>query len=87
MADQTQSLMLDILKRIQADVSDVKTRTTKLEERMTRMEDSMSKLTDVVRKQRRDTAAMLVMMRGTVGDFDDRVSVLDLDMKLMKSRV
>jgi hypothetical protein len=65
---------------LKTDMSSLTARTGGLEDRMTRMEDLM-------RKQRRDSAAMLVMMRGTVGDFDDRVSVLDLDMKLMKSRV
>jgi hypothetical protein len=56
--DNVQSAMLEILKRIQADVSEVKTRLGGVEGRM-------DKLAALVRKQGRDSAAMLIMMRGT----------------------
>jgi hypothetical protein len=32
---------------------------------------------DINRKQRRDSAGMLVMMRATAGDFDERVSEVE----------
>ena len=61
--------MLDILKRIQTDVSDVKGRLDRLE--------------PLVRKQGRDSAAMLVMMRGTVGIYDERLKMIEEDVRLL----
>lgn len=61
--------MLEILKRIQTDVADVKGRLDRLEA--------------LVRKQGRDSAAMLVMMRGTVGIYDERLKVIEEDVRLM----
>ena len=61
--------MLEILKRIQTDVADVKGRLDRLEA--------------LVRKQGRDSAAMLVMMRGTVGIYDERLKVIEEDVRLL----
>ncbi len=64
---------MEILKRIQADVSDVKVRLTSVEERLTSVEK-------IVRRSRRDYAGMLVMMHATAGEFDERVSELESRM-------
>jgi hypothetical protein len=37
----------------------------------------LERIEDMVRKQRREGAAMLVMMRATVSDFDERVSDME----------
>lgn len=68
-SENVQSAMLEILKRIQTDVADVKGRLDRLEA--------------LVRKQGRDSAAMLVMMRGTVGIYDERLKVIEEDVRLM----
>jgi hypothetical protein len=72
MTDNVQSAMLEILKRIQADVSGLKTDVSGLKtdasglkSDMTDLKGRMEKLEALVRKQGRDSAAMLVMMRGT----------------------
>ena len=70
MAENVQSAMLEILKRIQSDMADVKNRLERIE--------------DVVGKQRRDGAAMLVMMRATVGAFDERMLRVEEDIRLIK---
>jgi hypothetical protein len=77
--DNVQSAMLEILKRIQADVSDVKCDVIGLTGRM-------DKLEALVRKQGRDSAAMLVMMRGTVGIYDERMKVIEEDVRLLMER-
>ncbi|MEZ5842411.1 MAG: hypothetical protein R3D27_01595 [Hyphomicrobiaceae bacterium] len=65
-------MMLDILKRIQIDLSDVKARLERVE--------------TAQRKQGRDSAALLVMMRGTVGVFDERMSTLEDEVRLIRER-
>lgn len=67
MGDNAQSAMFEILKRIQTDVSDINVRLERVEK--------------LVKKQRRDSAAMLVMMRATAGDFEERISDLEDEMK------
>lgn len=67
MSDNVQSAMFEVLKRIQADVSDTNVRLERVEK--------------LVKKQRRDSAAMLVMMRATAGEFEERISDLDDEMK------
>jgi hypothetical protein len=69
MSENVQSAMLEILKTIQADVSGLKAR--------------MDKLETLARKQGRDSAAMLVMMRGTVGIYDERMKVIEEDVRLL----
>ena len=72
MSDNVQSAMLDILKRIQAEQSDQRTRLERIEE--------------LARKQRRDSAGMLVMMRATAGDFDERVSEVEERVAALEAR-
>jgi hypothetical protein len=77
--DNVQSAMLEILKRIQADVADLKVDGIGMKGRM-------DKLEALVRKQGRDSAAMLVMMRGTVGIYDERMKVIEEDVRLLMER-
>ena len=77
MPDNIQSAMFEILKRMQTDVSDIKTRVERLDTRVERFEM-------IAKRQRRDGAAMLVMMRGAVGVFDERMKGLEPDVKLLQ---
>ena len=79
------------LERVEATVGRLETRMAGLETRMGsletriggvetrigRLETRMEGLETVVRKQRRDNAGMLVMMKATAGDFDERVTMLE----------
>ena len=94
MAENVQSAMLEILKRIQTDVSDVKQRLGGVEQRLGGVEQRvggigqrMERVEDSVARQRRDSAAMLVMMRGTVGVFDERLLRVEEDIRLVRERM
>ena len=63
MASNVEDVTLDILKNIQTSIS-------KLDERFDQLETAL-------RRDRRNVAGMLVMMRATAGDFDERVSEIE----------
>jgi polyhydroxyalkanoate synthesis regulator phasin len=67
MSDNTHNLTLDVLKQIQSEMAAFR---KSVESRFDRIEE-------INRKQRRDSAGMLVMMRATAGDFDERVAEVE----------
>ena len=83
MTENVETAMLEILKRIQADMSGVKADMSGVKDRLTGVEGRMERLEALVRKQGRDSAAMMIMMRGTVGIFDDRLNVIEEDVRLL----
>jgi hypothetical protein len=72
MAETPTDVTLDILKKIQDGIGD-------LRERLERVEG-------IVQKHRRDGAAMLIIMRATVGFFDDRVSDVETRVTRLESQ-
>lgn len=70
MTNNVQDVTLEILKNIQTGVAEINTRFDQLETRFDQIETGM-------RKDRRNVAGMLVMMRATAGDFDERVSEVE----------
>ena len=83
MTENVETTMLEILKRIQSDMSGVKADMSGVKDRLTGVEGRMERLEALVRKQGRDSAAMMIMMRGTVGIFDDRLNVIEEDVRLL----
>ena len=73
MAERPTDVTLDILMRIQDGIVD-------LRERLERVED-------IARKHRRDSAGMLVMMRATAGDFDQRVREVEDRVSAMEAGI
>jgi hypothetical protein len=67
MTGNVKDATLQILTKIEDDVAAFR---RSVEERLDRVED-------INRKQRRDSAGMLVMMRASAGDFDERVSEVE----------
>jgi hypothetical protein len=63
MSDKVQDATLKILMKIQEDTAAFRKS----------VEDRLERIEEINRKQRRDSAGMLVMMRATAGDFDERV--------------
>jgi hypothetical protein len=63
-------ILTEIQESMRALRSEVGTLRSELTPRLDRIEN-------VVRKQRRDAAAMMVIMQATVGDFDERVSEIE----------
>lgn len=86
MPDNIQSAMFEILKRVQTDLASVKTDVSEIKVRLENLDKRVERLEDIAKKQRRDSAAMLVMMRGTVGVFNERLNELDVNMVLLKER-
>jgi hypothetical protein len=84
MSDTVQTAIVEILKRIQSDLADIKCRVERIEPDVTDIKGRVERLETMAVKQRRDQAAMLVMMRGVVGVFEDRMSTVDADLQNLK---
>ena len=67
MSENIQDVPVDILKNLEATLVGFR---TEMNERPDRLEAGM-------RKDRRNAAGMIVMMRATAGDFDQRVSEVE----------
>ena len=63
--------MFELLKSIQASIVELRAEIAELR---TTQDRRMESIEEVMRKQRRDTAGMLVMMKGVVGVFEERVT-------------
>jgi hypothetical protein len=72
MSDNVQTAMFEILKKMQSDIGGIK--------------DRLDRIENINRKQRRDSAGMLVMMRATAGDFDERVSEVEARVEALEAR-
>ena len=84
MSENVENLVPHLLVKIQEDMAafrkSVEERLDRSDNRMARSEKKLASIETrlegvetLLRKQRRDSAGMLVMMRATVGDFDERV--------------
>lgn len=76
MADEPINIASDILIAIREDIS---TFRQSVELRLDRLEE-------INRKQRRDAAGMLVMMRATAGDFEERVTEVEERVAALEAR-
>jgi hypothetical protein len=76
MSDNIQDAILPILARIQSDIGAFRRESN----------DRLDRLEEAVKKHRRDSAGMLVMMRATVTDFDARVSEIEERMSAYDKR-
>jgi predicted RNase H-like nuclease (RuvC/YqgF family) len=99
MADNTQSAMFEILKGIQkgiaelaATVAELKMSVSALNVRVERIETKVDQLDARVerlekhaRAERMNNAGMLVLMRGTAGAFEVRLSELEDEVLKLKS--
>jgi hypothetical protein len=81
--ENVQTAMFEILKNIQGDLAAFRAET---ELRFQRVDDRFQRVEDGMRKQRRDLAAMLVMARGVVGDFDERVTKVEDRVTALETR-
>ena len=86
MADNVQSAMLEILKRLQADSASVVQRLDNMDSRLDSMDGRLGKLETQVKKINADSAAMLVIMRATVRDFNERVTEIEDDIRFIKRK-
>ena len=84
MANNVESATFEILKGIQTSIATLNERVGRLDERVGRLDERVGELGERfdrleagMRKDRRNVAGMLVMMRATAGDFDERVSEVE----------
>jgi hypothetical protein len=71
MADTLTDAVPEILMRIQDSISTLRSELGTLRSDLT---PRLDRIENIVRKQRRDSAAMMIIMRATVSDFDERVN-------------
>lgn len=76
MTDEQINITTDILIAIHEDISSFR---NSVEQRLDRLEE-------INRKRRRDAAGMLVMMRATAGDFDERVTEVEERVAALEAR-
>ena len=76
MASEAIDLVPQLLMKIQDDIAAFRASA----------ETRLDRLEELSRKHRRDSAGMLVMMRATVSDYEERVSDLEIRMKAMETR-
>ncbi|MET0907318.1 MAG: hypothetical protein ABWY10_14660 [Tardiphaga sp.] len=83
MSDNVENAVFDILKKIQGDLSLVRSDVGQFKrESETRFE----RLETILLKHRRDSAGMLVMMRSVASDFDERVTEVERKIQAMEAR-
>lgn len=83
MSENVQTAMFEILKKVQADIA---TFRTDVNERFTRVEARFEGLENLVRKQRRDTAGLLVMAKAVTGDFAEQVAAIEERVRVLEAR-
>ncbi|WP_291641411.1 hypothetical protein [Bosea sp. (in: a-proteobacteria)] len=83
MSENVQTAMFEILKKIQADIASFR---TDVNERFTRVEARFEGLDELVRKQRRDTAGLLVMAKAVTGDFAEQVAAIEERVAALEAR-
>ncbi|MFC5393784.1 hypothetical protein [Bosea vestrisii] len=79
MSENVQTAMFEALKRIQAQLSEHDKRFDAVDKRF-------DELGDLVRKQRRDTAGLLVMAKAVTGDFAEQVAAIEERVRVLEAR-
>jgi len=83
MADQPINITTDILIAIREDIAAFR---NSIESRFDAVDRRLDHIDGLLRKYRRDSAAMLIMMRATAGDFDERVSEVEQRMAALEAK-
>jgi hypothetical protein len=83
MADDPTDAMPQILIKIQHGISSLR---SELGQFRLSTEARFERVEGLIRKQRRDAAGMLVMMRATASDFDERVSEVEERVAALESK-
>jgi hypothetical protein len=83
MSDNVQSAMFEILKSIRADIAELR---AEVRADFASLRADVAGLRETANRQRRDIAALLVMMKGTVGVFDERLSKVEHRVDLIEEQ-
>ncbi len=79
MSENVQTAMFEILKQIQAQLSEHDRRFDAVDKRF-------DDLGDLVRKQRRDTAGLLVMAKSITGNFAEELAAVEERVAALEAR-
>ncbi len=79
MNENVQSAIFEILKSIQAQLAEHRAR---FDEHRTRFDT----IEDLVRKQRRDTAGLLVMAKAVTGEFAEELAIIQERVAALEAR-
>jgi hypothetical protein len=83
-ADQdSDSLIIELLRSIEGELSSLRAEAN---ERFASIEARFEGLDDLVRKQRRDTAGLLVMAKAVTGDFAEQVAAIEERVRVLEAR-
>jgi hypothetical protein len=83
MSNNVENAVFEILKKIQSDITSGRSELMQFKHDT---ETRFERLETLVRKQRRDGAAMLVMMRAAAGDFEERVTAVEQQIAALEAR-
>jgi BMFP domain-containing protein YqiC len=87
MADTPTDAVHSILIKIQESIAPLRTEfRSELGQFRQSTETRLDRLEALIRKQRRDSAGMLVMMRAAASDFDERVSEVEERIAALEAR-
>ncbi len=79
MSENVQTAMFEILKSIQAKL-------VEHDQRFDAVEKRFDEMGDLVRKQRRDTAGLLVMAKATTGQFAEDLAAVEERVRVLEAR-
>ena len=79
MSENVQTAMFEILKNIQAKLTEHDRRFDTLDKRFEAVEE-------LLRKHRRDTAGLLVMAKGTAGQFAEDLAAVEERVRALEAR-
>ena len=83
MTENVQSAMFEILKKLQADIAFFR---AEVNTRFEQMEQRFGPLEDLIRKQRRDTAGLLVMAKSITGNFAEELAAVEERIAALEAR-
>ena len=79
MSENVQTAMFEILKSIQAKL-------VEHDQRFDAVEQRFDELGDLIRKQRRDTAGLMVMAKGAAGQFAEDLAAVEERVRVLEAR-
>ena len=83
MADNVQSAMFDILKRIQADMASFRAETA---ERFEKVDRHFGELREIAGKHRRDIAGLLVIAKSSTGHFAEELAAVEERVRVLEAQ-
>jgi hypothetical protein len=83
MSENVQTAMFEILKKIQGELASFR---VEINARFDQVTQRFEGLEDLVRKQRRDTAGLLVMAKSVTGNFAEELAAIEERIRVLEAR-